>query len=278
MPLTGTEVVTEKTKPGVVFTPAREKQERDTPALVPNIDNYNADPDISKPTASKQDRARCEILPLGYDFFVAAYVQTGQVDYPITNRGKLAASFYVIPYDRVGAFPGDGPWFFSVEGSKGTPVTIAAAAGAYAQWGSANTTNKNYWHAVHGPNGYLFEFKGAPGLNPTELLLPDITDAVSVDEAKTIRFTLKWPPTANGSLKVTDAYTGNPQIIANGTTSVDVTTADGWYDVSFVDAVNVSRYLRRYAGHLENGKISKSDPAIGLQYDEKERVYKALTV
>ncbi|WP_172982614.1 hypothetical protein [Phyllobacterium sp. SYP-B3895] len=37
-------------------------------------------------------------------------------------------------------------------------------------------------------------------------------------------------------------------------------------------------YLRRYAGRLENGRIGKSDPAIGRQYDEATRVYKDYAV
>jgi hypothetical protein len=32
------------------------------------------------------------------------------------------------------------------------------------------------------------------------------------------------------------------------------------------DGANSNSFLRRYAGHVENGKIGKSDPAIGLQY------------
>ncbi|MDA4629755.1 hypothetical protein NZA98_01265, partial [Escherichia coli] len=59
-----------------------------------------------------------------------------------------------------------------------------------------------------------------------------------------------------------------------GTDRVDVATKDGWYDVSFVDAVNTdSKYLRRYAGHIETGKMSRTDPAIGMIYDEVARVY-----
>jgi len=262
---------------GVTFTATQQSNAMAISGLNPTLKIYQADPDISKPTASKQDTSRCEILPLDYDFFVACTVDTKQVNYPITNRGKLGANFTVIPYDRTGSFPGDGPWFFSIEGTTpDKPVTIGAGAGAYAAYGSANATTKNYSYAVHGPNGYLFEFKGSASV-PTEQLLPDITDAVSVDSGRTIRFTLKWP-TANGSLKVINAYTGDFKVVEAGETTIDIATADGWYDVAFVDNANTSRWLRRYAGHLENGMIGKSDPAIGKQYDEVDRIYKTLTV
>ncbi len=109
------------------------------------------------------------------------------------------------------------------------------------------------------------------------MALADIVDMKPLDVGNTLQFVFGAWPSANGKLKMVSAYTGVEAIIDNGTKTFDITTRDGWYDISFVDAVNASRYLRRYAGHLENGKISKSDPAIGLKYDETKRVYVALT-
>lgn len=37
---------------------------------------------------------------------------------------------------------------------------------------------------------------------------------------------------------------------------------DGWYDVT-VTSSGDQRYLRRLAGHLEDGRSSNSDPALG---------------
>lgn len=286
VPLVDTASVVDTARLGVAFNATQKTNANNAGALSPSLGNFNADPDKDKLTPSKQDKTRCEILPLGYDFFVGAYIRAAsggseRVEYPITNRGKLAASFYVIPYDRTGAFPGDGPWFFAIEGARGAPVTIAADAGAYAAFGAANATTKNYSYAVHGPNGYLFEFKGSAA-SATERQLADIMDAVSADDGKTIRFTLNWPG-ANGSLKVINAYTGDFKTVSAGTAAasitVDIPTADGWYDVAFVDAVNTSsRYLRRYAGHLENGKISRSDPAIGKLYNAISRIYEDIPV
>ena len=63
-------------------------------------------------------------------------------------------------------------------------------------------------------------------------------------------------PGASGSLKAIDAYAGKIKTVSAGTaassTTLDMPTADGWYDIAFVDAINSpSRYLRRYTGHLE---------------------------
>ena len=43
--------------------------------------------------------------------------------------------------------------------------------------------------------------------------------------------------------------------------SVRTDRANGWYDVS-VRISGDSGYLRRFAGHVENGRPSTSDPAI----------------
>jgi phospholipase C len=43
------------------------------------------------------------------------------------------------------------------------------------------------------------------------------------------------------------------------------------------DGANSNSFLRRYAGHVENGKIGKSDPAIGIAIWWGGRVYKAVT-
>jgi len=189
----------------------------------------------------------------------------------ISNSGPLGASFYVIPYSRT-----DGPWLYSVEGVK--PGEAPIKLSDYAQ-----ISNGDYAHAIHGPNGYLFEFEGN-SLDTPQMALPNIIDVNSPDEGSTIQFVFyKWP-TANGELRIIDAYTGNETTLDPGKankdtklTAINVATQEGWYDVSFIDADNTNTYLRRYAGHLDNGKIGKSDPAIGLQYDETMRVYVAVT-
>jgi phospholipase C len=245
-------------------------------AFQPEFSHVLADPDAKKPVAVKQDRTRCEILPVGYDFqvFVGYSIHPStsktRVDWTIRNSGTLGASIYVIPYSRT-----DAPWLYSVEGVKpgGAPVIVSDFAQI-----TGGVKEGDYEHAIHGPNGYLFEFRGN-SLDLVQMALPNITDvkAVGVDGNK-LRFVFPeaWP-TVSSKLKLINAYTGYDEVIQNGTEGIEITTIDGWYDVSFVDAINGNSFLRRYAGHLENGLISKSDPAIGLQYDDKKRVYVAVT-
>lgn len=238
-------------------------------------------PDQVNPVAAKQDRTRCEILPLKYNFQVlASFIETADgvdgLQFTFKNTGSLGVAFTHISYDREG-----GGHFYSLEGVKGEIAPIITLTETFTGQGDLLPGRKlgDYASVIYGPNGYLAEFKGNSADN-MERLLPDIIDVRSVDDGKTVQFTLaKWP-SANGKLKAINAY-GGAETIANPdtgkTTLVNFATDDGWYDVSFVDANNSSRYQRRYAGHLENGKISRSDPAIGMNYDETKRVYVSLT-
>lgn len=262
------------TKPARIFGTSEKTSATGLAAFKPGIADVNADPDAKKPVAAKQDRTRCEILPVGYDFQVflgySIHDATGKtrVDWTIRNSGTLGASFYVIPYSRT-----DAPWLYSVEGVKpgGAPVIVSDFAQI-----TGGTNEGDYEYAIHGPNGYLFEFRGN-SLDLVQMALPNITDVKPAADGKKIQFIFdKWP-TASGKLKLINAYNGYQEVIENGAASIQITTEDGWYDIAFVDAINDNSFLRRYAGHLENGLISTSDPAIGQQYDDRKRVYVAVT-
>jgi phospholipase C len=234
-------------------------------AFAPERSDIAADPDADKPILAKQDRTRCEILPVAYDF--QAYFRFGsekRVEWVIRNSGRLGASFYVIPYSQK-----DNPWYYTVEGvaaGASTPIELT---------GYAENASRTYDYAIHGPNGYLFEFSG-DSQDSLQAAFPEIVDVKSVKEAAGLQFTLSKWGSANGKLKAINAYTGEfHELAANGVneTVFETATSDGWYDIALVDAVNTNNFLRRYAGHLENGKVSTSDPAIGLKYNPKTRLY-----
>lgn len=185
------------------------------------------------------------------------------------NYGKLGAAFTVLSYDRT-----DGGWCYSVEGVR----SLAQPVTTYDDWGlkdfkASGWVEGDYSCSVHGPNGYLAEFRGNAN-DPLQTAFPDFINISPSADGKTMKFAFGIWPTANGTLKLINAYTHKALRLANGTISVDVATKDGWYDVSFIDAVHTDgKYLRRYAGHIETGRMSRTDPAIGMIYDETKRVY-----
>lgn len=226
--------------------------------------------DLAKETRLKQDRTQVDLLPLDYDFNVYASVAANKKNLTLTfkNRGKLGVALNVysyLDYDK-----SRGAWFYALIKAVDvkTPVVLADNYDLVARGGK-------YEFAVHAPNGYLSEFRGDTTL-AGQLQIADIVDVQSADNATKVRFDFsKWPG-VNGDLTMVNAYTKETATVAAGTVSVSGAAKDGWYDISFTDKAGTG-YLRRYAGHLENGKISRSDPAIGLQYDEKKRVYVAVT-
>jgi len=260
----------DKALPMKIFTDSEKnnaKKNADNP-LKPKIEHVNADPNTEKPVAVKQDRTQCDLLPLGYDFQVSFRFFSSMSAYPecvFKNSGKLGVSFVLYNYNEQALLQSQP---ISVGGiTLGDPeLTISCPLSL--------DNNMNYHFAVHGPNGYLAEARGDM-MSPTEAAFYFDCHIVPDKEGKILSFHFRNWPTANGELKLINAYYSKeaPKRISNGTKRVDVATKDGWYDVSFVDAVNTSKYLRRYAGHIETGKMSRTDPAIGMIYDETARVY-----
>jgi phospholipase C len=220
-------------------------------------------------TRRKQAKGQVELLPLGYDFNVYASVTMtdGKVDkFNLTfqNKGSIGVALNVYSYHATDK--DRGAWFYALTkaGKDGQRVEVVDAYDLKDRGGT-------YEFAVHGPNGYLSEFKGDAN-NANQKLIADIVEVKSDSDAAKVRFDFGPWPSANGGLTMINAYTGESVSIAAGTNSVTSATKDGWYDVAFIDKAGQG-YLRRYAGHLENGKISKTDPAIGLRYDAGKRVY-----
>ncbi|MEP7457125.1 phospholipase C, phosphocholine-specific [Phyllobacterium sp. SB3] len=258
-------------QPTKIYSPGERQVAKSAGAYIPGIKDVNADPDAARPVSVKQDQTSCDLLPVGYDFqTLCGFTADSPPKLKITfrNRGQLGASFTILSYDR-----NDGGWFDSVEGVKqgSAPIDI------FDVWNMnmnkvSGWSSQQYSYAVHGPNGYLAEFRGelqSVGDNQ----IAHLADVKPSADGKTIEFIFGNWPSANGKLKAVSAYTGEERTIDSGAKAVSFETKDGWYDISFVDAINSSKYLRRYAGHAENGKISRTDPAIGMKYDDTKRVY-----
>jgi len=114
---------------------------------------------------------------------------------------------------------------------------------------------------VHGPNGFLRQFKGSIGGGAAEV------------EAKhggggQLRLTLTNGTNTAVRLTVTDGYHKPPAQTylvgprAKVAAEVRLDATNNWYDASVVSEQDAA-FLRRLAGHVETGRPSTSDPAIG---------------
>ncbi|NEB81498.1 phospholipase C, phosphocholine-specific [Streptomyces sp. SID14478] len=226
------------------------------PADLPDTSGYEPpdrerhDSYVPKPPAEgavpRQEAGSRPSRPLGYAPYVdgAQDVATGKFKLTFSGGDKKGAAFQVRSQKRT-----DGPWTYTAEAAK----SIADS------WNSAYSGG-SYDLTVHGPNGFLRTFQGN-----NKVAEPEVTarhDAATGN----LRLTLKNPTAADVTFTVTNAYGGQPQTykVRAGATSaqtVDLRGTKRWYDLKVVFEGNAG-YLRRLAGHVENGQTGVSDPAI----------------
>lgn len=179
-------------------------------------------------------------------------VGSTRVDLVFANSGELAAVFHV--YDRLNL--SDLPRRYTVEPGKQlegswTPL----ASGAYDLW-------------VLGPNGYHRHYTGnarrvaaAAQPNPEVRVTPDkVNGELRVELINTGSLACSFTLVAN------KYYPAEPQqftVAPGATASLRLPLRDSahWYDFS-VRVTGQADYSRRFAGHLETGEASISDPAM----------------
>jgi phospholipase C len=178
----------------------------------------------------------------------------GKVWIDFANTGRAGAAFYV--YN--GKKPDHNPRRY----------TVSAGDMLSDYWETADAQGA-YELTVHGPNGYLCQFRG----NTDEAASqgnshPEVKVRYDVLEGN-ILLSLTNLGSAPCGMKVTNAYDQNAPHIYSVASSASVedhwllTASSGWYDLS-VTSVEAPEYLRRFAGHIETGRPSISDPA-GLE-------------
>lgn len=179
-------------------------------------------------------------------------VGSTRIELQFANTGEAAAVFHV--YDRLNLTA--IPRRYTVEAGKQLNDSWApTTAGAYDLW-------------VLGPNGFHRHFTGnsrrvAAAAQPN----PEVrvtTDAVNgeliVELSNTGSFACTFSLVAN---KYFDATPRQQALSPRATASIRLPLKDSanWYDFS-VRVQGQPEYSRRFAGHLENGQPSISDPAM----------------
>ncbi|TDR42603.1 phospholipase C [Tahibacter aquaticus] len=173
------------------------------------------------------------------------------------NDGAAGAGFNVYSYNR-----SDGPWYYSLEG--GTTLSD--------YWSAQAVSSGIYDLEVHGPNGFLRGFGGdvalaIGGANPELTLLYD-----SANHALMLRLRNTGTAACRVSLapnRYSSAAVQQFELAAGATldTPWQLNATSRWYDLS-LRSDHDARWLRRFAGHLENGLPGVSDPAFGSRGDK----------
>lgn len=146
----------------------------------------------------------------------------------------------------------DRPRTYTVESDKKLTGTwdLAAAHGKYDM-------------SVHGPNGFLRQFKGTVVRNPAVDLDVDLRYDAD-DLAVIVRVANQSKSACRVNIDAAYGCRSVTDTIPRGRTlekRFSLKTSFGWYDFS-ITAHGESGFLQRFAGHVENGHDSVSNPAL----------------
>jgi phospholipase C len=184
---------------------------------------------------------------LPYELNVYAVVDTsaGTVVLTFVNTGGAAVVFQV----RSGN-PTDVVRTYTVESGKQLADT----------W---NVTS-SYALSVYGPNGFVRYFNGSVGSGAAVL---DVSSTYSTGGSGSIAWSVTNVATSPVVVNVLDAYTGDfvEQVLQPGESfenELSLKQFYGWYDL-IVTVAEDSTFNYRLGGHVETGKESFSDPALG---------------
>ncbi|MER5604021.1 phospholipase C, phosphocholine-specific [Streptomyces sp. NPDC002265] len=225
------------------------------PVVLPDTDGYrppdgDRHPDYvptppAGPVLPRQECGSRPTRPLKYAPLVdgSAAPDAGTFTLTFASGAQAGAAFLVTSGNRT-----DGPWTYTTEAGKSVSDT----------WNTAYSAG-SYDLTVHGPNGFLRTFKGSG----TAAAGPEVTARHHGDA---VELTLTNKGSAAVELRLANGYGGRARTfkVRPGATvrhTVDLTASGRWYDLTVSSATDTA-YLRRFAGHVENGRPGVSDPAL----------------
>lgn len=217
------------------------------------FDDYHPVPP-AKQVLPQQEPGLRPARPLPYDLRVDGDADAAQKKFAIrfVNPGQAGVCFHVRSGNTA-----TGPWSYTVEAGKSLRGVwdLAATAGQYDL-------------SVHGPNGFFRHFKG--GVATTAALVDvdtvHLCDWDDGDDSRSLAVALTNKG-ASCVVTLADNYTGRSERhrLQRGQrleTQIRLQQTHGWYDLT-VTADTDASFGWQLAGHVENGRPSISDPAMG---------------
>jgi len=187
-------------------------------------------------------------LPYELDAEGTADVAHAAFRIDFTNTGDAGACFQVLSGNSA-----DLPRNYTVEAGKSL----------FDSW---TTTQGTYDLSAFGPNGFLRTFRGS--VSPAAKTSLRVESRYDRDD-DTVILTITNLGKVASRVTVANAYGDDhaiTRLLRPGHSDRQrwhLKKSFGWYDLSVV-ADTDSGFLRRLAGHLENGRDSVSDPALGI--------------
>lgn len=227
----------------------------DTADYMQRVARSLASPSLKIPAQqapSRQDAGQRPSRPLPYRLSADARVEPGRLWIDLVNTGGVGAVFQV--FDAAGSA---GPWRFTVGAGE------RYAAGHWNRTGPL----KAYDLIVHGPNGFYRRFAGRIDQRLSVTLSETARGGVTLDVANAGAASRKIEvamdeayPIASGELRRYATAVGARQ---STQISWNLAASDHWYGL-VVSAEGLPDFQRRFAGHAETGRASRTDPGIGV--------------
>lgn len=225
-----------------------------------NFKKANGDSSPFFPTQEKGVRPACA---LPYEPYVQSHFDKTKNNLQLTFRagnsvfGKNASGMPFRVY-AMNAFKNDPlrSWDYSV----------AAGDALQDDWNINDFENGNYQLRVYGPNGFYRELTGNAG-NPLLQITCDY-EAKGSKLTGNVSVTIVNKDSKSHNIAITDnSYktgTKSKNIAAGGKATVvlDLSKSFHWYDFS-VKATGHEAFEERFAGHVETGMVTKTDPLMG---------------
>ncbi|WP_144145925.1 phosphocholine-specific phospholipase C [Paraburkholderia sp. BCC1884] len=230
-----------------------------TTGYVPPDQNRHADYVPVPPLVQAVPKQESGVRParaLPYELFVRVHGESNgnQLTMRFVNTGRTGAVFLVYAANSL-----DAPRTYTVEAGKRLQDQLPLNA------------DGTYDFTVYGPNGFLRRFAGKPVArnwwNGADTARPEVAEGYDVSNGN-LQLRLENVGSARCQFTIVNAYdTGNviKHAVRGGDTEqlyLDLRNAHGWYDLAITVDTDAS-FVRRFAGHVETGKSSMSDPALG---------------
>ncbi|GAA0670491.1 phospholipase C, phosphocholine-specific [Kitasatospora atroaurantiaca] len=223
------------------------------PTPVPTSGAHGTSPKPPSPQSMPvQEAGTKRARPLPYDLTASGRLASDRFWLDFTNAGTAGAHFYV----RANAYRTDGPWRYTVEAGK-----------SLSDYWQSGTPTGAYDLTATGPHGFVRRFAGnrvtattAGNANPEVTL-----GYVPADQLVLLRMTNTGGKACTLTVRAGNRGDGpwSYVLAAGASTEASFSTAGfgGWYDLT-VTADTTDGFLRRFAGHLENGAESITDPVM----------------